>query len=209
MSRLRTMNVSRTAKWCKACGTWKNVEEFYKNKREACGFSCHCKSCQKARHAERNTKTKAKGGNLVKKGPKTCPKCKTEYERGEESFSKCMYKPDGLMNHCKACRSAYDAIYHTENTLRRAVCDANLKARTKHNDDNQLDLGEVEAKFKEMGDVCVFCGTDKKVGLDHDIPFAQGGLNVLNNVQPCCFPCNNSKNDKTSDEYREKLKGDN
>jgi len=202
------MNVSGTAKWCNACGTWKNVEEFYKDKREASGLQAECKSCQKARHAERNTKTKAKGGNPVIKGPKICPKCKTEYERGEESFSKDMYKPDGLMSHCKACVSAYNAVYSSENVLRQAVNNANRIARTKRNDDNQLDLGEVEAKFKEMGDVCVFCGTDQKVGLDHDIPFAQGGLNCLYNVQPCCFPCNNEKRAKTSEEYQEILKGD-
>lgn len=208
MSRLMTMNVSGTAKWCNACGTWKNVEEFSKTKRTASGLQAECKSCSKARRAEWDTKIKAKGGNPVIKRPKTCTKCGVEYEKGEESFSKNMYKPDGLVRHCKACVSAYDAVYRAENTLRRAVNNANHKARMKYSDDNQLNFDGVEAKFKEMGDVCVFCGTDKKVGLDHDIPFAQGGLNVLNNVQPCCLSCNSSKNDKTSDEYREILKGD-
>lgn len=197
------MNVSGTAKWCNDCETWKDVEEFTKNKRNSFGLESHCKSCKKARSAEWRTKIKAKGGNPIIKGPKTCPKCGVDYERGEESFSKCSHNSDGLRSHCKSCHRAH----YAKNTLRRAVHNANRRSRTHHNDDNRLDVDEVEAKFKEMGDTCVFCGTDQKVGLDHDIPFAQGGLNVLNNVQPCCHTCNSSKQDKTSDEYREKLKG--
>lgn len=200
---MKSMNVSGTAKWCKACGTWKDVKEFSKNKRALCGLQGYCKSCSKVRVVERRTKIKAEGGNPVKKGPKTCPKCGVDYERGEESFSKRFHNSDGLRSHCKSC----DRAHYAKNTLRRAVHNANRRSRMHHNDDNRLDVDEVEAKFKEMGDTCVFCGTDQKVGLDHDIPFAQGGLNVLNNVQPCCHTCNSSKQDKTSDEYREKLKG--
>jgi hypothetical protein len=119
-----------------------------------------------------------------------------------------MYQPDGLQGHCKACVGDYMAVYNAENSLRVAVRNANYIARTKYSDDNQLDFDEVEAKFKKMGDVCVFCGTAEKVGIDHDVPFAQGGLNCLDNVQPCCHTCNYDKNAKTSDEYREILKGD-
>ena len=200
---MKIMNVSGTAKWCNYCRTWKDVEEFSKNKRLSSGLESNCKSCKKAQTARRYAKTKANGGNPIIKGPKTCTKCKIEYEKGEESFQKNMYQADGLQSHCKACAGDYKA----ENALRTAVGAANRKARTKHNGANELDFDEVEAKFKEMGNTCVFCGTDQKVGLDHDIPFAQGGFNVLNNVQPCCKPCNSSKKDKTSDEYREKLKG--
>lgn len=201
------MNVSGTAKWCNACETWKNTDEFHKSKRNPCGLQCYCKACVRASDAERSAKIKEKGGNPIKKGSKTCPKCKTEYEKGEESFPKDIHKSDGLGSHCKACMRANTAVYYAENTLRKAVTNANQTARTKHNDDNQLDFEEVEAKFKEMGNTCVFCGTAEKVGIDHDVPFARGGLNVLNNVQPCCFPCNKSKQAKTSDEYRELLKG--
>jgi len=95
-------------------------------------------------------------------------------------------------------------------SMRNVVAEDLVNLIIVNGDDKEFELKDMiskKAKFKEMGNTCVFCGTDQKVGLDHDIPFAQGGLNVLKNVQPCCKPCNSSKKDKTSDEYREKLKG--
>lgn len=201
-------NTTEVEKKCTCCGQWKNTDLFSPDKRGVAGVHGWCKDCNSEKARKRRAKVKAEGGYPVKKGPKTCSKCGVKYEKGEEAFSVSKAEVDGLCGYCKSCRATSGVEYRAENTLRAAVNNANHTARTKHNDDNRLVLEDVEAKFDEMGNTCVFCETADKVGIDHDIPFAQGGLNILENVQPCCKSCNSSKHDKTSEEYRKTFKGD-
>lgn len=57
------------------------------------------------------------------------------------------------------------------------------------------------AKQKEMllgmgvtEEICVYCG-EKGTTIDHVIPKAKGGLDIKENVVPCCIHCNKQKND--------------
>lgn len=49
--------------------------------------------------------------------------------------------------------------------------------------------------------VCLCCGTDKKLSLDHIIPINKGGENKISNLQTLCSSCNSRKSDKYKD-YR-------
>lgn len=49
--------------------------------------------------------------------------------------------------------------------------------------------------------VCLCCGTDKKLSLDHIIPVNKGGENKISNLQTLCSSCNSRKSDKYKD-YR-------
>jgi hypothetical protein len=40
---------------------------------------------------------------------------------------------------------------------------------------------------------CFYCGSTKKLGLDHVKPMHAGGPNIRENVVCCCHPCNQSK----------------
>lgn len=52
-----------------------------------------------------------------------------------------------------------------------------------------------------MGGSCLACGSTEKLTKDHIIPLSQGGLDILENLQPLCQPCNSRKHKKTID-YR-------
>lgn len=47
---------------------------------------------------------------------------------------------------------------------------------------------------------CVFCGASPSGGVDHIIPLVQGGRNIVENLQPCCLPCNTRKAIRDRDE---------
>lgn len=59
------------------------------------------------------------------------------------------------------------------------------------------------AVLDEFGHICLACGSDGPLTVDHVIPISTGGLNVRENVQPLCGPCNSSKGAKSID-YRRK-----
>ena len=43
---------------------------------------------------------------------------------------------------------------------------------------------------------CVFCGSSEDIHYDHDIPFAKGGSNDVENIQILCSKCNLKKGNK-------------
>ena len=47
--------------------------------------------------------------------------------------------------------------------------------------------------FARDGHVCVQCGAQPPLELDHIIPVARGGSSELNNLQSLCKPCNRKK----------------
>lgn len=53
------------------------------------------------------------------------------------------------------------------------------------------------------GNICLRCGTNENLSIDHVIPISKGGTNTVDNVQPLCRRCNSSKGIKTID-YRRK-----
>jgi 5-methylcytosine-specific restriction endonuclease McrA len=62
-------------------------------------------------------------------------------------------------------------------------------------------------QFKDLcdqtGDVCLCCKQAKKLEADHVVPLSKGGSDAINNIQPLCQYCNDSKGTKTVD-YRGK-----
>ena len=59
--------------------------------------------------------------------------------------------------------------------------------------------------FEKHGKICLACGTNKNISLDHVIPIIKKGENIKENLQPLCKPCNSRKHDKIID-YRNKNK---
>lgn len=53
------------------------------------------------------------------------------------------------------------------------------------------------------GAVCFYCGADEPTDVDHVTPVSRGGGDDRDNLVPACFPCNNEKNDRTPDEWRD------
>lgn len=58
-------------------------------------------------------------------------------------------------------------------------------------------LGRVLAVW---GEVCIYCD-DPATTSDHLVPKSRGGRDALANLRPCCFRCNQEKDDRTPAEW--------
>jgi hypothetical protein len=48
---------------------------------------------------------------------------------------------------------------------------------------------------------CVYCGSSRKLHVDHIVPVSRGGSNAFENLATSCGPCNQSKGAKLLDEW--------
>lgn len=55
---------------------------------------------------------------------------------------------------------------------------------------------EKQAQIKAYGEPCVYCG-EIADSIDHVVPKSKGGLDIPDNMVPCCSKCNNSKTNST------------
>ena len=55
--------------------------------------------------------------------------------------------------------------------------------------------------FKLYGKICLRCGSEENISIDHVIPVCKGGKNSIKNYQPLCKSCNSKKGIETFD-YR-------
>jgi 5-methylcytosine-specific restriction endonuclease McrA len=53
--------------------------------------------------------------------------------------------------------------------------------------------------------ICLYCGSDKDLMIDHITPVSKGGNSDLNNLTRCCNSCNSSKSDRPLDEFKKHI----
>ncbi len=56
--------------------------------------------------------------------------------------------------------------------------------------------------LKRDGHACQYCGSKRKLTLDHVLPQSRGGRHTWNNVVTACEPCNQSKAARTPEEAK-------
>lgn len=59
--------------------------------------------------------------------------------------------------------------------------------------------------FKRDDYMCMYCGSQKNLTIDHIIPKSRGGKNTWKNLITCCRSCNLKKDNKTPEESGMKL----
>ena len=73
----------------------------------------------------------------------------------------------------------------------------------------KLQAGEIEwsssirewIRERENPDICIYCGSNEKLTVDHMIPLSRGGPDHPDNAVWVCGRCNSSKGDKRLYEY--------
>jgi 5-methylcytosine-specific restriction endonuclease McrA len=104
-------------------------------------------------------------------------------------------------------RREYDAAYYAENKARvvaRAVAWRKDRRR-----DWAIKANRTAARFGVSGTVdwrdlvaadCAYCGTPCE-SWDHVMPLSRGGSHTMDNIVPCCWPCNTEKKHRTPEEW--------
>lgn len=157
---------------------------------------------------------------------KTCSRCSKEKELTQFHF----HKRWGYVAHCKNCDKIAKQEYYQKNKqkvkervvnwqssnqdkvkgYKREWKQRNPDAVTAHKNTRRaaaLKGGKYTAKeWRDLcdfyGNVCLSCGTDKGITVDHVKPLSIGGTNTIDNLQPLCGSCNYRKGKKEID-YRE------
>jgi len=97
--------------------------------------------------------------------------------------------------------SVYRRAYQRANSRKYISYNQNRRAR-KLGNGGSYTVAEWCALCDWFGNICLKCGTDGILSVDHVIPVALGGSNTIDNLQPLCKSCNSSKHTKTTD-YRD------
>lgn len=104
----------------------------------------------------------------------------------------------------------YDANYPRirEQVIARAVAWRKDRRRDFAMKVNQLAVrygvpGKLDWRDLIYGD-CAYCGTPCQ-SWDHVMPMSRGGANTLDNLVPCCWPCNTWKRARTPEEWWEAI----
>jgi 5-methylcytosine-specific restriction endonuclease McrA len=91
----------------------------------------------------------------------------------------------------------YDALLHRTTKWRagRRARDHKREALLR-GDSGSWTAAQFEVLCVAVGHRCTCCGKRRKLHADHIIPVSKGGRNIIENIQPLCHSCNESKNDK-------------
>jgi 5-methylcytosine-specific restriction endonuclease McrA len=217
-------------KKCARCGKIKPFWDYYKYSRNKDGLHSYCKQCnseyEKQRYKEKTSTVKAANKRWAQANPEKCrervkrysathPEKKREYrekhlERERETHQ-VWYRDnkDKVKERTRQYREGNKERLQAAANQWRKDHPENYKATT-HKRLSRIkgSGGVITAKeWRELcekyGNKCLCCGRDDvKLTLDHVIPIAMGGLNVISNAQPLCQSCN-SKKWKNHIDYRE------
>lgn len=119
-------------------------------------------------------------------------------------------------NHCLTCGTKMDtnlpryecvACYKARRKKQRQAHITKIQANEQRKRAERLGLtdhfNETEWKLLclRYGNVCLNCQEKLPLSPDHIIPLTMGGTNMIDNIQPLCWKCNNAKNNRIID-YR-------
>jgi hypothetical protein len=91
---------------------------------------------------------------------------------------------------------------YRQNNPEGVIARANRRRTRKSAAGGSYTPAEWKALVTHFGNKCLCCGrNDVKLTADHVIPVVKGGTSSIDNIQPLCLKCNQSKGGKTID-YR-------
>jgi hypothetical protein len=190
-------------KRCSACKEEKLSADYHKCKSKHDGLHDRCKACRKLEHLANREANIAKA---------------VAWNREHKERHKEIHKRSTLKHREK--RLAYGRDYMRQ----RWATDAEHRAlRNKYAQEHPEHrwLAHIQRRARRWGckvftatyadwlDVlqahaftCHYCKTDeKKLTIDHKVPFSRGGEHTKDNIVPACGPCNSSKRNLTDVEF--------
>lgn len=191
-------------KQCSRCQLSKPISEFGKYKRGINGIHPRCKVCCREVHniwTEKNRdyvneKSRQWTANNIEKKRQTALNWyrRNQKENNRKSRERAQANKELYAQRKKAWQKANPEKVRAQTERRRIRKLENLEYFIS---DKEL--------IKLYRSPCIYCGSTKRITLDHIIPISRGGTHGIGNIAAACISCNSSKRDKTITEWR-KLK---
>jgi 5-methylcytosine-specific restriction endonuclease McrA len=192
-----------TEKLCKRCGKTQSLTEFYRDSKSISGYQYYCKTCYRVIGREQyhrnihkyraKSRRSARAWYLKNKMPKT----RTRMSKEQQTLRNRIASRKHYYSHheqeklrIKVYRALNPDMVRLQEKRRRARKMGAIGSHT---------LREWEMLKKEYSYLCPFCQASEpeiRLTQDHIIPLSRGGGDDIDNIQPLCFSCNSSKQDK-------------
>lgn len=174
---------------CSVCQKLKTFDNFHKNKNRKNGLSVTCKTCsiQRTRRWEKENKDKVN------------EKSRKKYHKNLEKSRK--------------DRRIRVRKWYSNNSKKSIAATKSWNMRNPHSKriseqkrrSAKISRGVFKISKKEILKIisspCVACGSYDKITMDHIVPLSRGGKHSIGNLQPLCFSCNASKNNRVMTEW--------
>lgn len=174
---------------CSVCKESKPLEQFHKNKNRKNGVSVTCKPCAINRSS---LWEKANPERVIQNSRNLYHKDIERSRANRRIRVRKWYKAN-----------SHKAVAATKDWNRRNP--EYKRASEQRRRSAKIGNGVFEISKKEISKIissaCVACGSYDKMTMDHIIPLSRGGKHSIGNLQPLCFSCNSSKNNRTMTEW--------
>jgi 5-methylcytosine-specific restriction endonuclease McrA len=179
-------------KVCKKCQKTCLVTDFYKGQSQ-------CKTCAKE-YAKEYAKAWAKANpeKYKQRWQKQNKKRWVEQKKDQEFMTKkaVYFKANS------AKRTATAKAWNQANKQRYHQHVANSKMKRKIAQEART-FKILDKEYRKLyASACAFCGSTKKITMDHIIPISRSGNHSVGNLQPLCQSCNSSKKNRLVSEYK-------
>jgi len=187
-------------KQCTKCKRWKPRTEFYKRKFTSDKLSCWCSTCKNSQNKEwyQNNKKRA---HTLKRIQRQDPDFRQkENAKTAERMRKKRSNPSYRERSNKRTRELRRKKRQERGSfwLREKIRDQQ-KRDWKGN--GSFTEEEWNALCDRYGNICLSCGEEIVLTVDHVIPLSLSGTNTIENIQPLCLSCNCRKGTNVFD-YR-------
>lgn len=179
---LKQIIVFRQFKKCTKCDALHHISLFAKHKKTYDGYQAHCKLCTQRWRQENAAYLKSS---------------KSAYRKNNKDKVNASNRRWRAANPEKA--KSYSNNWRLANPEVTRAKTVQYRTRKKANE-----VFVVSKKFlkKLYASECVACGSTQKIHADHIIPVSRGGRFSEGNLQPLCWRCNLSKNDRFYFEWK-------
>ena len=180
------------SKACSRCKQIKLISEFNKDKSSPSGFQYKCRQCEREIRRDYYLENKQKEIARVSKWHKTTEKGKINRSLYSNSAAKSKPRP-------------YIPVHlqdeKTKERLRAKATKKRIKRRAYWRMAEKNEVSNAEIK-KLLSSACIYCGSSKRITIDHIIPLARGGRHSIGNLAPACHSCNSRKSARFITEWK-------
>lgn len=182
-------------KHCKYCGNDLPLEDFDIRRASKDGLSFKCKPCSRQYNKQRYPLAADRFKARAKQWATEHPERRQEIRRASAE----RHREANLAHRRESSRRArQENLEHARLVGRHH---AKLRNERLWNVEGSTGTAELSALFARAGGICVYCGQLAALTIDHFDPIARGGSGSIENLIPCCKPCNSSKNARDGAEW--------